>query len=320
MALALLLHGGFNALVDPYDIYGSPLTLERSRTIRGLKLELLRRAQPAPEALILGSSRVRMLDPARAGRRLGVRFFHAGGPVGGTADWLSIARYAILDLGYPIRLLLLGVDAPSFSSQPSLWLHPVGHPELRRHLRHPLLTRVRSWVHVWSPEQTQISWNRVTAQSGEEIRRGKKQFVRAWSPEGFRRVNPPLDREEIFQGNVELHRSHHQIEPGHLANFEALADLAAARGVTVVSFLTPESPRLRRSLEQTYYPAARERTEGVLRSAADKGVIFCDLEVLQLRTWDFVDPHHLSYRGGVKVLRVLEICARGRGWNPEQAG
>ena len=317
VALALSIHGGFNALVDPYDIYDSPLPLERAKTIRALKLELLRRTRPAPEALILGSSRVRMLDPARAGRRLGVRFFHAGGPVGGTADWLSFARYAIRDLGYPIRLLLLGVDAPSFSSQPNLWLHPVGHPELRPHLRHPYLTRLRSWVHVWSPEQTAMSWQRLTERTGEEIRRAKERFAGAWSAQGFRRVNPPLDREQIFQGNVELHRSHHEIEPSHRANFEALAELAAEHGVTVISFLTPEAPRLRRRLEQTHYPAARERTEEILRAAADSGVIFCDLEVLRLRTWDFVDPHHLSYRGGLKVLQVLELCAKGRGWRPE---
>lgn len=317
MALALALHGGFNFLIDPYDLYGSPLPLERSRTVRSLKLELLRRAEPIPEALILGSSRVRMLDPAIAGQRFGRRFFHAGGPVGGTADWLSITRYAVEDLGYPIRLVILGVDAPSFSSQPNLWLHPVGHPELRRHLRHPYLTWVRSWVHVWSPEQTLMSWKRVSVRSGEEIRRAKERFARDWRGNGFRPVNPPLDVEQIFQGNVEIHRSHHPIEPGHRADFEAFADFAAERGLTVFSFVTREAPRLRQILEQTHYPAVRERAEEILSGAQDRGVYFCDLDKLPLRTEDFVDPHHLSYRGGAKVLLALRVCAQKRGWRPE---
>ncbi len=314
-AAALMLQGGFNLAVDPYGFYGSPLDIERTLTVRGVKLRLMKRA-PAPEGLILGSSRVRMLDPAVAGERFGVPFFHAGGPAGGVADWLTFTRHATLDLGLPIRLLIVGIDPPSFTSQPSHWLHPVSYPELRPHLRHPWLTWVRSRVHLVSPDQTELSLKRLAA-DGEQVRRSRERFASGWRSDGFRQLNPPLDAEQIFQGNLELHRSHQEIEREHLADFQALADFAAERGVTVVTFLTPEAPRLRRALKNTLYPAARETTEGILRSVRDRGVLYCDVDVLRLTAKDFVDPHHLGYAGGKRILRILEICARTRGWREE---
>ncbi|MCP3962607.1 MAG: hypothetical protein GY719_32605 [bacterium] len=317
LALALLIHGGFNALVDPYEFYDSPLERERPLTVRRLKLELLERAMPPPEGLILGSSRVRALDPRLAGERFGVRFFHAGGPVGGAADWLSFSRYATSELGHPIQLLLLGVDTPSFTSQPSLWLHPVSYPELRRQLRYPALIRARSLIHLWSPHQTRLSWRLLTARTDEEVRRARVRFAGDWRLDGFRPRNPSLDAEQIFQGNLEAHHSHWGVEPSHHADFEALVDFAAERGITVVSFITPEAPRLRRALEQTSYPEARARTEEILRGARDRGVLFCDLDLLPLAANDFVDPHHLSRGGGAKVLRMLQVCAERRGWGPE---
>lgn len=314
---ALLVQGGFNALVDPYGFYGSPIDIERTTTVRELKLDLLRRASPPPEALILGSSRVRMLDPALAEKRFGVRFFHAGGPVGGVADWLTFTGHAVRDLGYPIRLVIVGADPPSFTSQPNLWLHPVSYRELRPHLRWPLLTWVRSWVNLLSPEQTSLSWKRLTVQTDESVRRTRLGFAQPWRRDGFRPFNPPLDAEEIFQGNLEAYKSHHPIDPGHRADFEALADFAAEHGITVVSFITPEAPRLRQALAGSRFGDHKEKVEAVLRGAADRGVIFCDVDVLRLRTEDFVDPHHMSYRGGSRVLRILEICAKTRGWRPE---
>ncbi len=313
---ALLVQGGFNALVDPYGFYGSPLTLERQLTVRGLKLRLLRRAD-RPQGLILGSSRVRMLDPALAGEGFGMRFFHAGGPVGGVADWLTFSRYATEGLGHPIRLLIVGVDPPSFTSQPSHWLHPVSYRQLRPYLRHPFLTRVRSSIHLLSPDQTRMSLIRLIGRNDDLLRRSRERFVGGWRSDGFRPLNPPLAAEEIFQGNLEVHRSHHEVESEHLADFEALADFAAERDITVISFITPEAPRLRRALGRTRYPAARETTEQILRGARDRGVLFCDVDVLRLGSKDFVDPHHLGYGGGTRILRILRLCARARGWRPE---
>ena len=48
----------------------SPLKLDRPKPVRFIKLDRLRDAKPAPEALVLGSSRVRVLAPGRAPRLL----------------------------------------------------------------------------------------------------------------------------------------------------------------------------------------------------------------------------------------------------------
>lgn len=62
------LQATLNFLVNPRGHYASPLRDVDPRTVRGVKLDLLAAAVPPPQALILGSSRVRSLPPQQLGR------------------------------------------------------------------------------------------------------------------------------------------------------------------------------------------------------------------------------------------------------------
>lgn len=311
IGLALALLGGFNFLVDPYSSYGSPLGLRRPRPVRLVKLDRLREANPPPEALILGSSRVRVIAPDGVRRLFGARAFHLGGLKSSPQSWLSLTRYAVDELGYPIRLVIVGVDPSSFVDVTSYLQHPATVPELRRHLRHPHYSRFRSLVHLWSPAQTKVSVTMLRHASGGAGLADANRFLVDES--GFIRQHVPLDPEAITETAVGLHRSRGVVEREHLKDFEAFVDFAEARGITVVAYVTPEAPGLAHALSVTHHPETLAATRDLLRKASRKGVVFCDVGSLGLEKPDFVDPHHPTMEAGTRILGALHRCASDEG-------
>lgn len=306
---SLALVGGLNYLVDPYSSYASPLGLERPRPVRLQKLDLLREAAPPPEALILGSSRVRVISPQGVKRSFGLTTFHAGGLKGSPQNWLAVARYAVDDLGYPIRLLILGVDPSSFVDVTNYQQHPANVPELRRNLRHPRLSQFRSWVHLWNPRQTKASLRLLTSRPAGTEDANPFQL----DEEGFARRYLPLNPADITETAVALHRSRGTVEREHVKDFEALVQFAEARGIRIVAYITPEAPGLKRELAATHYPETLRATRAILRKATGKSLVFCEVESLALQRTDFVDPHHPTLEAGARILEALHRCASEEG-------
>ncbi|MGK2855850.1 MAG: hypothetical protein ACSLFQ_01455 [Thermoanaerobaculia bacterium] len=311
IGVALALLGGFNYLVDPYSIYGSPLGLQRPRPVRLAKLDLLRAADPPPEALILGSSRVRMLPPVSVKRLFGLQAFHLGGPKSSPQNWLSLTRYAVDDLGYPIRLVIVGVDPSSFVDVTTYLQHPAEVPELRRHLRYPRFSQFRSWAHLWSPAQTKASLAFLSATT--RSRGPAEAGAGRWDKDGFVLRSLPLDAGEITETAISLHRSRGVVEGEHLEDFEAFVEFATERRITIVAYVTPETPELARALQGTHFPETKRATREILRKAEGKGLVYCEVESLAFQNEDFVDPHHPTAEAGARLLEALSVCARDEG-------
>src|SRR6187431_1443072 len=76
----VLLTAGMNWLVNPWGLYAPRLLEPRVADDRYRKCDLLRRARPAPEQLVLGSSRTMRFEPRRIEERTGLRTFNLGVP------------------------------------------------------------------------------------------------------------------------------------------------------------------------------------------------------------------------------------------------
>jgi hypothetical protein len=311
IVVALVLLGAFNWLVDPLAMYGSPLELNRLEPVRLAKLELLRDADPPPAALVIGSSRVRLLAPVGVKQLFGTETFHLGGPKSTPQYWLTLTRHAVDDLGYPIRLVILGVDPSSFVDVTNYMRHPADVPELRRHLRHPIYSRFRSLVHVWSPQQTRASLVVLKA-SGWSLGSAGERPPR-WDRRGFVRRLDVLDPDEIARTVIRLHRSSGAVEREHLDDFEAFLDFAEARDIRIVAYVTPEAPSLTRALAATHYPQTLEATRTILIGASSRGLVLCEISSLGLTESDFVDPHHPTLHASTRILGTLQSCAGGKG-------
>ena len=116
--LILVLAGGFNWLVDPYAVYGSPkiknfnaLKPEETTHARTSKAYLVRRLKP--EAIILGTSDAEWgIDPDHPGWSYHP-VFNLGIPGGNNYEMLRYLQHA--DKIQPLKQVLLGLDFLAFS-------------------------------------------------------------------------------------------------------------------------------------------------------------------------------------------------------------
>ena len=301
-ALGLTLHAGFNQLVDPFTLYGSPVDLPRQRSQRAVKADLL--AQAAPEALILGSSRVRALDPAHASLSLGAPVFHAGVGGGSVDDWLAFSSRSI-ELGHPLHTLFVGVDVGSFIWPVNRLDHPAFVPALRRQLPWAgwrwLYTRT-SW---FSPVLTKAS-SRLLLSGGPG-----RALEADWRADGYNPKLRPAGHDFVIQQLLADFSGEDRPRPSHLRDWRTLLDRTQEAGVRVVLFSVPESPEARQVLE-AHTPYARIEADAaalVDEATAREHVIHCQIEPLAPQ--DYVDPVHCSEAAGRRIIDQLVKCAGG---------
>lgn len=307
--LGLVLHAGFNQLVDPFSLYGSPVELPRQRSQRAVKADLLARA--APEALILGSSRVRALAPAHAARALGAPVFHAGVGGGSVDDWLALTSRS-LELGHALRTVFVGVDAGSFTWPVNRLDHPAFVPELRAQLPRAswrwLYTRT-SW---FSPALTKAS-SRLLFSGGPG-----RALEADWRADGYNPKLRPAEHDFVIQQLLADFSGEDRPRPSHLRDWRTLLDRTQQAGVRVVLFSVPEAPEARQVLEaHTPYARIEADTASIVAEAtAREHVIHCEIEPLGPQ--DYVDPVHCSEAAGRRIIDQLVRCA---GWvNPPATG
>ncbi len=309
IAIGLVLPAALNFLVNPHGLYASPLDLERNRDDQRLiKIELLKQANTPPRALILGSSRVRSFNPDYATELFGLKTFHAGLSVGRFPDWLSVTRYTVNELDYPIKVILLGIDPDSFIASTNYIHHPAHFQELRRHLTHPIEPWIKSRIHIWSPNQTKISLKLLLSTI---LGLGKNDQL--FSQDGLQLNNRFHDTDEVIKILVHGHSFPKQVNKNNLGDFNALLDLANERGITIIAFLTLETPQMRDLLKHTYYSRTRAEAKAILHRSEKKGLIFCDLDQVEFDWNDYVDPHHPGDKTGRELIELLHGCALENG-------
>ena len=102
----------FNIVVDPYAECGTQIVLpdDSDQHSRAIKVALMRRRHPPPQALILGNSRSLHLSPVILRARTGLRAFNAAVANATLWDVLAFTRLAQHRQGQDLRMLVLGID------------------------------------------------------------------------------------------------------------------------------------------------------------------------------------------------------------------
>ena len=320
----------FNYLVNPMVNFRDHRGLGRMVNQRQIKVDLLRVAQPRPEVLILGSSRVRNLDPGEVGQTFGMPAFNAGVQNGCPRDWFAFARYAALDLHCPLHVVMVGVDPDSFLRDTVGPNHPAFVAELRRQLPHPWWEWLVSRKQLWDPAQTKKSWEILVRRfegaapgaMGSEIRQIFRDLL-----------DPPHQAEEVmtrpngyspesdFGGAKKITWfltqafTQNAISPEAGQYWNALAALASERRFVLVAFIIPMHPELENRLEQAGAPLRerRDQTRKILLDARARGVIVCEIDPATLNFDDYTDLYHPGPQSSRAMIQQVYACAQAAG-------
>lgn len=311
-----------NLLVDPFGMYGTGLFPSMTSNRYLAKLELFRAADPPPSALILGSSRVGMIDPDLAHEITGEKCFSWSVPVARAETYYAIMKIAIDEVGAPIDLVIVGAEPEVF--HPRRGVHPMAKlvPEFSTFIdRQPWWAiAVEKVSRLFTMEQTQASIEVIMA-----VMRGEKvgDWIE-WGPDGFPVGMDPETKpaviEEDFETRLERGLATYPdlrfevseftyLDPERMDYWEDFVQICEENGIRLYVFMPPPHPRL---LEELYDLGAKEifedTSEYLERTVTEAGGTFRDFTRLESFDGDpdlFSDEVHLRKPNAELMLREL---------------
>lgn len=328
--VAIILPALLTYSVDPLGLYGSPLKLSLNWQLRSLKAELLAEAEPPPQALILGSSWMRNIDPLEIEQHFGLRAFNAGVNNGLFPDFLGFTRLAVEGCGHPIELIIVGIDPGSFVSGTILHDHAVHVPELRRYLPDPHWSFLRSRRLMWSYLQLNESRRVLFSRAGELARRwglrgesgesvdeeSGRPEPSEWRSDGFDHNLRGRDRSQgadlIIGNRLLFYANQTGVRSQHLRDWELLLDYARTHEIRVLSFVTVPHPELTAALAGTKAEAIRAEAAALCAERSGGNVLFCNLNDTVFDWDDYEDYHHPGKSTSSRVVDLLATCNEGQ--------
>ncbi len=325
-----------NLLVDPFDIYGVDIFPPVMANRYQIKVDLFRRYNPPARALILGSSRVGMIDPDQVTAITGLRCFSWGLPIARAENFYSIIRIATEEERAPIELVIVGAEPEIFhpkaephemiKSVPDYWTYTGGVSSFRDILRK--VTR------LFSVEQTLASIRVL----GSVLRGEKGGDWIEWGDDGFPiridRERRPALIEEDAETRIERGVLTYPDERFGISTFTGLSELrkqywevflaiCEMRGIDVYVFMPPPHPDL---LDRLYElgagPIFEETVEYLDRTVSEVGGTFRDYTRLESFGGDpemFSDEVHLRKPLAEQILADLLLgSTRETGETPER--
>ncbi len=310
-AIALL-----NYLVNPESIYATALLPPLTWNTRPEKAALMDAAQPRPQALILGSSRVMKLDPGQVQRITGLPTFNAGVNVAMTEDDYALLRYAVERSHLGLKLVIIGVDVDAFHDREPVNDYLQQPNALGSYLSNQAQhRRWKQFTMLFNGYQTRLSlvslWNGL---------RGRQANYR-FEPNGYvhflqyeaERERGHYNLDKKVDTNIEQYVRRYQgysaLSPQRLDYFRKTLAYAREHGMEVKVFLTPAHPRLLTSLEQRNYDVLHAQAlDALQRTCAEAGASFRDLSTVEKfggSASDFYDGVHPNEANSAKILDAL---------------
>lgn len=140
IAVFLLAVAGFSCsifalavIVDPYNIFGLNIFRPILLTNRSEKMNLLQNAGIKPEAVILGSSRIFKMDPAKVENLTGLKTFNASVSYARPEDHLALSKYIVKDLGITPKIFIVGLNTGEFNND-QIDSQTINNSSLRKYL------------------------------------------------------------------------------------------------------------------------------------------------------------------------------------------
>lgn len=267
-------------LVDPFRVFGTGRIPAEIVNERVAKPELFLQAQPAPQAVILGSSRVYKIDPKCVQELTGLPTFNFGVGNGNVDDWYAVLRFLQDRSRAPLRMMLIGVDVDAFDNHFDRRLAVA--PYLRGYVGYSGV----DWASV-----TRVLFGQDAFQYGlrsiyfylRPNARGRDNY---FGPDGYEYTPEPDEaiRKGTFSFTEATERQGKRVKrlaadpfdslaPTRVQLFRIVARAAHAAGVRVVCFVTPLSPPLVKARALSQIPAREADVDALLRDLAREGVI-----------------------------------------------
>jgi hypothetical protein len=326
--IAIALVASLNFIVNPMAEYPTQFFRPAVQTPRIEKLNLLRSADPIPDGLVLGSSRVMKLEPDYLSRQTQLCFFNAGVNYALPEDHLAIYRWYKQQFGRAPRMVVLGIDVYSFSEQIKADPRLINHPELVSMIPEAvtLSDRCKRWEDLLSWQQTRESVRSLLIQlrqrkfpepddvyrdDGLLVYRKREREIAA----GTYDFEGPLafncrEYEALYRGFDELSSKRCEL-------FSTLARECEQDATRLIVYLTPLHPRLRSHLASrtTYETRHAELLDFIARrSLADHFVLFdaTDIESFAGDAEQFVDGIHALEANTRRLVDALLNIVEGR--------
>jgi hypothetical protein len=311
-----------NLIVDPFGMYGTGLFPSMVSNRYLAKLTLFRADDPPPSALILGSSRVGMIDPDLVTEITGEKCFSWGVPIARAETFLAIIKIAIDEVGDPIDLVIVGAEPEVF--HPTSEVHPMAKfvPEFSGY-GDPLpwwSITVEKVSRLFTMEQTEASIGVISAVlHGERV----GDWIE-WGPDGFPVGMDPETTPRVIEEDFETRlkkglatypderfeiSSFTHLSPERMRYWEEFLQICEDNDIRIYVFMPPPHPKL---LDRLYDLGAErifdETSEYLERTVTEAGGTFRDFTRLESFGGDpnlFSDEVHLRKPNAELMLRNL---------------
>ena len=318
LAANLIFTALLNYLVNPESIYPVELLPPLTWNTRPAKARMMDQAQPPPQALVLGSSRIMKIDPVLVERLTGLPTFNAGVNAAMTEDYYVLLRYAVEHARLPLRLVIVGVDVDAFHDREPLndyLLQPnlLGSYLQKGEARHASWKRFTTLFNAYQTKLSFVSlWDSL-------VHKRKEQYH--FEPNGYlhfdkleaERATGHYDLDAKIATTIDIYMRRYaafnKLAPERLDYFAKTLQYCRERDIRVIVFLTPAHPRLIAALDTRHYEQRRtDALAAVQRICAEQHVPFYDLSTLDRfdgKASDFFDGVHPDETNSAKITHLL---------------
>ena len=278
--------GALNYVVNPEGTYSTRMFPPILWGARPEKANLLPLAQPPPQALILGSSRVMNLPPSAVQRVTGLVTFNAGVNSAKPEDYFVMLRYAVEKARLAPRLVIIGVDVEGFHDHEPWHLY-LAEPTLLGSLmpRSERFWRWRSFTRLFTHFETGLSLTSLW-----KIASGHTTRTQRLDPDGLThfddlektRNSGTSTQAQTIQATVQRfiprYDEYTGVSAERIGYLNDTLAYAHDHHIQVITFLTPTHPEVAAGLAQHGYFARQREVVATMRAASQKwGVPFYDL-------------------------------------------
>ena len=312
----LLAIAAINLLVNPMGLYPPHLLPPVTWNMRAIKPELLRKAEPKPRVLILGSSRSMQISPSEVQKLTGLPAFNAAVESAMAEDDYAMLRYAVERGGVTPQLVILGIDVEAFHNHLPIEDSALEAEAFRGLLPGSGFSPWKKFYKLFVVQQTRLSLRSLRVQLTGHIPQRL-----AFDPDGYLHYRE-FERERAsghYDLNTKVQREigdyvartagYTAISTERRKYLEELLQYCHQHGIRVVMWVTPLGPRLLESLAARGY---EQREREVLAMLHDLGAQYGDpvydfssVEKFRGDPGGFWDGAHMTEANNSLVTRLM---------------
>lgn len=292
-------------LTDPLGRFGTGLIPPVVSSDRDQKAVLYRARQPAPEIVVLGSSRSKTIAPACLQQLTGHTGFNFAVNGAGTEDLVAILGFVQAQRGSRVHTLYAGVDPEMLQSVGGVHRALEGSRYLARYAPGgvaPAGGTLGADLFGWQAVSAALRSIGSRLVSGEQLPEfaldpdGLQHYPRA---EAALRQGAPPDETRLLgsiPGILGRYESFPGLDPDRVAALRQFAKEARRAGIELVAFIPPVHPAFERAAAGTAWRPRTEETVALLRALEQERLLLYvearDLIATSPDTAQFVDALH----------------------------